>query len=265
MSTSDLWIRDIVSYYGYILLGFLIISWLVARRWRKFAENVYRSHLLGFETECADLVAPYKKKLFEQLKYLESNDEILRSLGRIRILEVGVKTGENIPFYPDGACFIGIDWNTKLADYLINSERAWQFSHVYFERLIVGDGNSLRLIPSDCVDAVVSTRSLCSEDSVEKTLREIRRVLAPGGKYLFLEHVPDPTGGFVHKMQKFLTKSKIWPSLFGNCHLDMNPIEHINRAGFKDLVWKSLTLEGYVSQPNHLFLNRHHVIGTATR
>lgn len=79
-----------------------------------------------------------------------------------------------------------------------------------------------------------------------------------------MEHVPDREGTFARWLQTFLTKTKIWPSLFGGCRLDANPIEDIENAGFKDIVWECQTLEGFVSQPYHLFLTRHHIFGTAT-
>ena len=93
MGTTDLWMRDIITYYGTIVVGFTIISWILTRQWYRFQQNLNRSHLLGFEAECADLAVNYKKELFEPLGRMLSKDEILRSIGSIRVLEIGVKTG----------------------------------------------------------------------------------------------------------------------------------------------------------------------------
>lgn len=72
----------------------------------------------------------------------------------------------------------------------MKSGRSWQFSHVIIERLIVGDGGSLKGVSTGCVDVVVTTRSLCSVKSVQSTLQEIRRVLAPVRLiYIYLENV----------------------------------------------------------------------------
>lgn len=87
--------------------------------------------------------------------------------------------GENIQFYPKGTHLIGVDWNIRLGEYLVKGNRSRQFSHVIIERLIVGDGSSLREVSTGCVDVVVTTRSLCSVRSVKGTLEEIYRVLAP--------------------------------------------------------------------------------------
>lgn len=81
---------------------------------------------------------------------------------------------------------MGVDWNRRLKEYLTRSDRAWQFSHIIIEKLIIGDGSSLRGIPNGCVDAVVTVRSLCSTSSIRSTLDEIQRVLAPVKK-IFLQ------------------------------------------------------------------------------
>ncbi|KAK0178836.1 hypothetical protein PV327_007684 [Microctonus hyperodae] len=231
----------------------------------QYVGIIYRSHLLCFEAECAYLSASYKKHLFAPLNDTCSNDEILQYEKCIRVVEIGVRTGENIQYYPDGTHFVGVDWNRRLKEYLTRSDRAWQFSHINIEKLIIGDGSSLRGIPNDCVDAVVTVRSLCSTSSTRSTLDEIQRVLAPGGKYFFLEHVPDKPGTLICYIQRFLTKTRIWPSLFGDCRLDSNPINEIENTKFKDVIWKPITLCGYVSQPYKLYLTRNHIMGTATK
>ncbi|XP_011691058.1 PREDICTED: methyltransferase-like protein 7A isoform X2 [Wasmannia auropunctata] len=215
--------------------------------------------------ECAELASPYKEHLFKALQDIISNDEMLRSMGSIRILEIGVKTGENIQFYPEGTHLIGVDWNVKLGEYLIKGNRSWQFSHVIIERLITGDGSSLKEVLTGSVDVVVTTRSLCSVKSVHSTLQEIRRVLAPGGKYIFVEHIPEKEGTFIRWLQLALTRTGIWPSLFGDCRLDVNCVADIENAGFKKVSWTFLALEGYISYSLHLILSRQHVCGIATR
>ncbi|XP_058804216.1 N6-adenosine-methyltransferase TMT1A-like [Phymastichus coffea] len=265
MSSGDLWMRDLITTYGLALLvsacALIVFSW----SWSRFRQNHFKSFLLGFECECAQLASAHKKRLFSVLRQTVSHDELLRSLNRIRILEIGVKTGDNIQYYPEGTHFIGVDWNRKLGEYLVNGDRSWQFAHVIFERLIIGDGSCMRAVPTGCVDVVVTTRSLCSTDSITDTLREIHRVLAPGGTYLFMEHLPDKPGSFVAWIQMMLTKTKIWPSLFGACRLDFDPIEHLERSRLKNLSWQRIVLQGYVSQPHHLLLSRHHIIGSASR
>lgn len=95
MSNNDLWIRDILASYGVIVMFILCIVIWTIRKWPTLRKDIYKAHLLGFEIECAELASPYKEHLFKTLQYIVSNDEILRSMGSIRILEIGVKTGVN--------------------------------------------------------------------------------------------------------------------------------------------------------------------------
>ncbi|XP_046472317.1 thiol S-methyltransferase TMT1A-like isoform X2 [Neodiprion pinetum] len=180
MSTADLWVRELGARYGLVLIIVIVIATWAYSRWSKVRKVWYRDHLVGFETECSTLARFHKRRLFEPLHSLVSADSALRDLGRIRILEIGVKTGENIPFYPEACHLIGVDWNRKLADYLFHDDYAWRFQHVFVERTLVGDGSRLsRAIPSESIDAVVTTRTLCSVKSPSAVLREIRRVLVP--------------------------------------------------------------------------------------
>ncbi|XP_076673605.1 thiol S-methyltransferase TMT1A-like [Andrena cerasifolii] len=265
MSNSDLWIRDLITNYGLLSIVLILTAFWIYRKWSDLQKSVYRGYLTGFEVECAELALPYKKYLFELLQNVVSNDCVLRSMGCIRLLEIGVKTGENIQFYPDSTHLIGVDRNLRLAEYLIKGNRSWQFSHIIIEHLIIGDGGHMDDVPAGYVDVVVTTRSLCSVTSIESTLKEIRRVLSPGGRYLFIEHVPESEGTFVRWLQKVLSQTGIWPSFFGGCHLDVDPIVHIKNAGFDRVTWDTFTLEGYVSQSFHLTLSRRHVLGVAVR
>lgn len=265
MSNNDLWIRDVITSYGLLLFVSIIAVILMSRKWSDLKKCIYKAYLTGFEVECAELMIPYKKLLFKSLQHVVSGDKVLRSMGCIRLLEIGIKTGENIQFYPDSTRLIGVDRNLRLPEYLIKGNRSWQFSHIIIERLIVGDGSCLREVPAGHVDAVVTTRTLCSVISLQSTLREIHRVLAPGGQYIFIEHIPENEGTLLRWLQKILSQTKIWPSLFGGCRLDIDPVVNIKSAGFNHITWDIFTLDGYVSHPFHLILSRQHVLGVAIR
>nr|XP_033326598.1 methyltransferase-like protein 7A [Megalopta genalis] len=265
MSNSDLWIRDMFTNYGILALLFTIMVIWMAQQWSYLQKHIYKAYLTGFEKEWAELALPYRKRLFAVLQNAISNDERLRSMGCIRVLEIGVKTGENIQFYPSNTRLITVDRNLRLAEYLIKGRHSWQFSHVTIERAIVGDGSSLKDVPTGYIDVVVTMRSLCSVKSVQSTLREIHRVLAPGGHYLFIEHVPETEGTFVRRLQKLLSQTKIWSALFGGCRLNANPMKHIRKIGFASITCDTFILDGYVTQHFHLVLSRKHVLGIAIR
>ncbi len=93
------------------------------------------------------------------------------------------------------------------------------------------DGQSLPMADG-AFDSVVSTWTLCSIPDVDQSLLEIYRVLAPGGRFFFVEHglSRDPA---VQRWQRCLTPiQKIFAD---GCHLDRNIESLIRRAGFHDL------------------------------
>jgi ubiquinone/menaquinone biosynthesis C-methylase UbiE len=104
---------------------------------------------------------------------------------RGRVLEIGAGTGRNVPHYP------------REVDELVLTEPLEPMAR-RAERRLARDGRRGRVVrasaerlpfPDACFDTVVSTMVLCSVGDVPATLREIGRVLRPGGRLLFLEHV----------------------------------------------------------------------------
>jgi len=79
-------------------------------------------------------------------------------------------------------------------------------------------------------DAAVVSFVLCTVPDQDAALAEIRRVLRPGGKLCFLEHVRADTLGLA-RMQQVLDAT-VWPRLFGGCHLSRDTAAAIERAGF---------------------------------
>jgi ubiquinone/menaquinone biosynthesis C-methylase UbiE len=76
-------------------------------------------------------------------------------------------------------------------------------------------------------DVVVSMLVLCSVRDVDATLAEVRRVLRPGGRFVFVEHVRKP--GDAGKWQDRLRP--VWSFAMGGCQLNRNTVDAIERAG----------------------------------
>ena len=79
-------------------------------------------------------------------------------------------------------------------------------------------------------DTLLVTFTLCSVDDQKQVLSEMRRVLRPGGKVLFLEHGSAPDAG-VQKWQRRI--EPIWKRIGGNCHLTRAVTGAYRDSGFK--------------------------------
>lgn len=113
----------------------------------------------------------------------EERKKVLSSVSG-EILEIGFGTGLNLPHYPDYVRKITvIDPNAgmkTLAERQIRASRIEVESHT-----LAGEHLPMR---DHAFDTVVCTWTLCSIADVEQALREVRRVLRPGGRFLFVEH-----------------------------------------------------------------------------
>lgn len=108
-----------------------------------------------------------------------------RLIGQVqgtRVLEVGVGTGRNLPLYPDTVHVDAIDFSPRML------ERAQRRPPRANVDLALMDVEQIAW-PSESFDTVVSTCVFCSVPDALKGLTEVRRVLRPGGRALFLEHM----------------------------------------------------------------------------
>jgi len=143
-----------------------------------------------------------------------------------RILEVGIGSGANLPFYGANAReVIGLEPSPRLAAMTRQAALHTPFSLTVIEA-------SAETIPLDrrSIDTVVMTWTLCSIPAAIPALREMLRVLKPGGRLLFVEHglAPDTR---VRKWQYRLTPC--WKYFAGGCHLDRAINLLVQEAGFR--------------------------------
>lgn len=143
-----------------------------------------------------------------------------------RVLEIGIGSGLNLPFYSrQMEMVIGLDPSAKLLSMAQHQAR----SKAGQVELVEGVAEAIPL-ENGSVDTVVTTWTLCSIPGVECALGEMRRVLKPGGRLLFVEHglAPEPN---VRWWQNSLTPA--WERIGGGCHPNRDISTLITNAGFE--------------------------------
>ena len=158
---------------------------------------------------------------------------IMRQRARIvpqafgEVLELGVGGGLNLAFYDSAKVtqVTGIDPSAELRGIALTAPRAPEL------KVSVEAGTAEALPFADhSFDSVVCTFTLCSVSEPAKALAEARRVLRPGGQFLFCEHglSPEPE---VARWQRRL--DPLWSRLAGGCHLNRPVSATVAAAGFR--------------------------------
>ncbi|WP_167711780.1 MULTISPECIES: class I SAM-dependent methyltransferase [unclassified Thermococcus] len=107
------------------------------------------------------------------------------SIAKGKVLEIGVGTGKNLPYYPKDVEVIGIDFSRGMLE---KAERRRKELGLKNVKLLLMDAQNLEF-EDNTFDTVVSTFVFCTVPDPVKGLKEAYRVLKPGGKAIFLEHM----------------------------------------------------------------------------
>ena len=145
-----------------------------------------------------------------------------------RVLEIGIGAGANLKFYPPRVKeILALEPSAKL---ISMARRAAGECSQYLAAVnfLEASAETIPLEPGT-VDTVVMTWTLCSIPDASQALREMRRVLKPGGQLLFAEHGLSPDAS-VKKWQDRLTP--IWKRIAGGCHLNRPISGLLEQAGF---------------------------------
>jgi SAM-dependent methyltransferase len=146
------------------------------------------------------------------------------------VLEIGPGTGANLEYFPSDVEWVGVEPNPHMVPYLEKTYQSLRRPLSVF-RIETGDGERIRLpAGNEQVDAVVSTHVLCSVPDQQKSLQEVLRVLKPGGRFVFIEHVAAPRGSRQRWWQDKI--QPLWTVLGDGCHPNRETWEAIAQAGF---------------------------------
>lgn len=171
-----------------------------------------------------DRILPYVINLAMRNRELRPYRERVICAAEGRVLEIGIGSGLNLPFYRRARDIVGLEPSPRLAEMTRHAAKRCS-SRV---ALIEGSAEAIPLENSS-VETVVTTWTLCSIPQVVLALSEMRRVLKPSGRLLFVEHGRAPQEN-VRKWQDRLTP--MWKWIGGGCHLNRPIRELIEGAGF---------------------------------
>ncbi len=166
------------------------------------------------------------------------------------ILEIGAGTGANAPYYPTDIRWIGVEPNPFMHSYLQKTAEKLGLS-VEIQTNSAENINAL----DNSIDTVVSTLVLCSVPSLDKTLQEVLRVLKPGGRFLFIEHIAAPKGTFLRQVQN--TVKPVWNIIGDGCNPNRETGLAIKNAGFAKVDYQDFQAPVPLVTP--------HIIGVATK
>ncbi len=166
------------------------------------------------------------------------------------VLEIGPGTGPNLLYYPSDIHWIGIEPNPYMHSYLKKEAERLGLN------INILSGTAERIdTENNSMDAVVSTLVLCSVPNLSAALQEILRVLKPGGRFLFIEHVAAPRGTWLRKLQSGI--KPLWKVLGDGCNPDRETWVALENAGFESVNYQHFEAPVPLVSP--------HIIGVATK
>jgi len=167
------------------------------------------------------------------------------------VVELGSGAGANLRYLAPGSRLIAVEPNPAMHGRL---RRAALRRGVRLDlREVAAERTGL---PDASADVVVSSLVLCSVTDVDRVLAEVRRVLRPGGRFVFVEHVAAPDGTVLRRLQGWVRRPWAW--LFEGCSCERDLGTALRSAGFG-----SVDLEAYRLRSPFLPFNPQ-IAGVAT-
>ncbi len=156
-----------------------------------------------------------------------------------RVLEIGIGSGLNLPFYDPNRIekVWGLDPSPEMTRMAQKRAR-----DVRFPLEFIGLPGDEIPLDEDSIDTILTTYTLCTIPEVEPALRQMARVLKPGGRLLFCEHGAAPDAK-VRRWQDRL--NPVWSYLGGGCNLNRAIPRLLERGGFRIVKMETMYLPGW--------------------
>ena len=142
------------------------------------------------------------------------------------VLEIGAGAGANLSFYPGNISLTLLDKNPYMVKKLIKKTKLLDV-----DAEVILDSAETLPFPDNSFDSVVVTLVLCMVDNVNSVLDEIYRVLKPGGKFYFYEHIQS-SNQRRSRVENYI--NPIWRILSTGCNLNRNTNELIMNHKFSE-------------------------------
>ena len=167
------------------------------------------------------------------------------------VLEIGAGAGANFGYFSAGITWLGLEPNSRLRRRLAQTAAAYGHRNPV---LLASPAEAIPL-PSGSVDAVAATLVLCSVADQRAALAEIRRVLRPGGRFVFFEHVAAAPRTLARHLQHLAAPL----TRLGDhgCRPNRETWRAIEQAGFRELKLRWFAGRATIS------LYDPHIAGTA--
>ena len=142
------------------------------------------------------------------------------------VLEIGMGSGLNIPFYNKNNIekIIGLDPSEEL-NFL--AKKVAKKNNIEIDFIISGAEDIA--LPDNSIDTILITYTLCTIPDLDNSMAEMKRVLKSDGKFIFCEHGIAPDQNII-KWQRRI--NPIWKAIMGGCNINRNIPKIISDSGF---------------------------------
>jgi Methylase involved in ubiquinone/menaquinone biosynthesis len=178
--------------------------------------RLYEKHLLPKMLDCCCSTKPINYQRNKVVPYAKG-----------KILEIGIGSGINIPFYKKSQIekLYGLDPSEELNHMALKVAN----KHNLDVEFLLSGAEEIPL-PSNSIDTILITYTLCTIPDLNSSMSEMKRVLKDDGNFLFCEHGIAPDLNIVKWQNRI---NPVWGKLFGGCSINRDIPDIIQSSGFK--------------------------------